>query len=284
MYLMQLHAEFKRVIGVSTTMKIETLVATMDRKDFSFIQKLNLRTDAIIVNQRTAEDYTEIEDNGHLVKVLSTDEMGLSKSRNLALKNATADICVIADDDMTYHDDYAQLISQAYTDHPEADIIAFQVKRYGNTKREKQFRVEPHWENYLSSMKISSVEITFKRKSIIDKNIYFNENIGAGTDFPNGEESTFLYAALHEGLKILYLPIEIGVVDISESSWHRGYDEKHFKAIGARYYNMTNKFYWLLILQFALRKYSEYKDESSMWVAISKMYNGKKEYKNRYKY
>ncbi|MFW3479198.1 glycosyltransferase [Aerococcus urinaeequi] len=263
-------------------MKIETLVATMDRKDFNFIKNLNLRTDAIIVNQRTSEDYTEIKDNGHLVKVLSTDETGLSKSRNLALKNATADICVIADDDMTYHDDYAQLISQAYIDYPEADIIAFQVKRYGNEKREKQFRVEPQWENYLSSMKISSVEITFKRECIVNNNLYFNENIGAGTDFPNGEESTFLYAALHEGLKILYLPIEIGVVDISESSWHRGYDERHFKAIGARYYNMTNRFYWLLILQFALRKYSEYKNESSILGAIRNMYNGKKDYKKRY--
>lgn len=264
-------------------MKIETLVATMDRTDFEIIESLNLSTDAVIVNQRTFKHYTEIERNGYINKIFSTPETGLSKSRNLALRNATADICVIADDDMKYHNDYAEVIEKAYLENPEADIIAFQVKRFGNSKREKTFRTEPHWENYLSSMKISSVEITFKRKSIIDNNIFFNENIGAGTDFPNGEESTFLYAALSKGLKILYLPIEIGLVDISDSSWHRGYDEKHFKAIGARYYNMTNKFYWLLILQFALRKYSEYKEESTMWGAIRKMYNGKREYKKRYK-
>ncbi|MFW3497550.1 glycosyltransferase family A protein [Aerococcus sp. HMSC10H05] len=264
-------------------MKIETLVATMDRTDFEIIEELNLSTDAVIVNQRTFENYVEIEKNGYTNKIFSTPETGLSKSRNLALRNATADICVIADDDMKYHSDYAEVIEKAYLENPEADIIAFQVKRFGNSKREKTFRTEPHWENYLSSMKISSVEITFKRRSIIDNNIFFNENIGAGTDFPNGEESTFLYAALSKGLKILYLPIEIGLVDISDSSWHRGYDEKHFKAIGARYYNMTNKLYWLLILQFALRKYSEYKEDSTMWGAIRKMYSGKREYKKRYK-
>lgn len=263
-------------------MKIETLVATMDRTNFEFIEDLNLRTNSVIINQRTEDDYNEFNLNGNTHRVFSTSEKGLSKSRNMALNNSAADICVIADDDMTYHDNYANVIEKAYLDYPEADIIAFQVKRYGNPKREKTFRKEKNWENYLSTMKISSVEITFRRNSIIDNNILFNENIGAGTGFPNGEESTFLYAALKNGLKILYLPIEIGIVDISDSSWHNGYDDNHFKAIGARYYNMTNKFYGFLILQFALRKYSEYKEESSMWEAIKKMYNGKVEYKKRY--
>ena len=52
--------------------------------------------------------------NNHKIKFISCDEKGLSKSRNKAINNATGDICIIADDDVTYSDDYIEKIRQAY--------------------------------------------------------------------------------------------------------------------------------------------------------------------------
>ena len=40
------------------------------------------------------------------IEVLSNNQRGLSKGRNVALLNSNADIYLIADDDIRYEDDY----------------------------------------------------------------------------------------------------------------------------------------------------------------------------------
>lgn len=261
---------------------IEVLISTTDRKNLDFLQKMNLATDGVVVNQNLCVEGTKVHtiSDYQFVTVNSLDR-GLSKSRNLAIEHSTADICLIADDDMRYHSDYAKKIAKAYEEHPSADIIAFQVKRVGNVNRKKSFREKQNWENYLTSMKISSVEITFRREVIVKKNISFNPNIGAGTEFYNGEENAFLYEALRKNCKILYLPVEIAIVDMSESGWFEGYTKKYFEAVGAKFYNMTKKYYNFLILQFAIRKYKMYREDLSLMKALKYMREGVKKFKSK---
>src|SRR5699024_1262076 len=262
---------------------IEVLISTMDRTNASFLDEMNLKTKAIVINQNKKKNNVERirnKDNDYLW--INSRERGLSKSRNLALENATADICLIADDDMKYNDDYVNKVIEAYKKYPEADIIAFQVKRTGHPERTKKFRKKLNWEGYITSMKISSVEITFKRSSIVSNQIYFNPNIGAGTEFSNGEENSFLYDALRNKLKILYLPIEIAEVDMSKSSWFEGYTQKYFETVGAKFYNMTSKYYKLLIFQFVIRKYNQYKNNASMYKAYRYMIQGVNKYKEKH--
>lgn len=262
---------------------IEVLIATMNQENTDFIQDMNISSDTVIVNQHLKDQIKIFHKDGNRITLVESNKRGLSKSRNLAIKYSTADICLIADDDEKFEDNYKDIILKSYEKYPEADIIAFQVKRVGNSSREKIFRDKKSWENYITSMKISSVEISFKRNAIVNNNIKFNENIGAGTEFSNGEENVFLYEALQKGLKILYLPVNIGYVDISSSSWFEGYDTNYFHSIGAKYYNMSTKFYPLLILQFAFRKYKIYKEDVTLATAIKKMFAGVKLYKNKFK-
>lgn len=261
---------------------IEVLIATMGRKNIDFIKDMNIMTDAVIVNQYLKENIEIFHRANNIITLIESPERGLSKSRNIAIKHSTADICVIADDDEEFLSNYEEIILDAYEKYPEADIIAFQVKRVGNPDREKIFRNKMSWENYITSMKVSSVEITFRRRSIIENKITFNENIGAGTKFSNGEENIFLYEALKKGLKILYLPINIGYVDNSSSSWFESYNDDYFYSVGAKFYNMSSKFYSVLIIQFAIRKYNLYKTDSSLINAIKKMFYGVKLYKEEY--
>ena len=177
---------------------------------------------------------------------------------------------------MSYETELSKKVLCAYRKYPDADIIAFQVKRKGNALRGKTFRKKKSWENYITSMKISSVEITFKRESIIKNQISFNPNFGAGTDLPQGEENLFLYDALNKGLKILYLPINIGEVNVNESSWFEGYDKKYLYTMGAKFYKMSKKAHVLLILQYALRRHKLYKGKFSIFQIIRLMFKGKK--------
>lgn len=262
--------------------KIEVLIATMNQENYNFIENMNLSTDAVIVNQCLENKKYSLKSQLNCYKIIESSEKGLSKSRNLAIKNSNADICLLADDDEVLEDDYELKILNAYDKHPDADIIAFQVQRQGNPNRYKRFRKRKSWDNYLTCMKIASVEISFRRESIVSKGIRFNENIGAGRKFSNGEENIFLYDALKNGLKILYLPINIGYVDNSESSWFKGYTDDYFYSAGAKFYNMSKHFYPLLILQFAVRKYSIYKDNYSLFKATKKMFDGVNQYKDEY--
>lgn len=265
---------------------IEVLVSTMNRgnlEQLELVRKMNLSTDAVIINQN--QDLESIETqtiSDQKINIVNTLDRGLSKSRNLAIQHASSDICLIADDDMIYHSDYEEKIIRAYEKYPEADIIAFQVKRVGNPDRVKKFRSKKNWENYITSMKISSVEITFRREKVMQKNLFFNPRIGAGTEFFNGEENVFLYEALRKKCRILYLPIEIAKVDMSESSWFEGYNKSYFETVGAKFFNMTSKYYILLMIQFSLRKYPLYKNDISLVKAFKYMKNGVIKYKEKF--
>ena len=267
---------------------VEVLVSTMNKEYIELLnlaKKMNITTDAVIINQNKKLKSIETHSQSkQTLTIINSLDRGLSKSRNLAIKHTNADICLIADDDMVYHSDYKRKIIKAYEQYPEADIIAFQVRRVGNPDREKKYRNKSNWENYITSMKISSVEITFRREAIMQNNLSFNPNIGAGTEFYNGEENVFLYDALKKNCKVLYLPIEIAEVDMSDSSWFEGYNEIYFETVGAKFYNMTNKYYILLMVQFGLRKYPLYKNEISLLDAFRYMKHGVIKYKKKFEY
>ena len=88
---------------------------------------MNLRTDAVICNQcgRSGED--TVERNGLTFKYFHSDGRGVGLNRNNCLLNATGDICIIADDDIRYYDDYAEQLEKAFDDHPDVDFIVFNV-------------------------------------------------------------------------------------------------------------------------------------------------------------
>lgn len=256
-------------------MRLEVLVATMNRENIDFLENMQIKTDAIVINQCGREDQEVIEREGKKITFKSFNEKGLSRSRNRALEEATADICLIADDDVVYASDYEKKILEAYATYKDADIIAFQVTRLG-AKRLKKYRLKPKKQSWLSCMKISSVEITFKREQILKQGIRFKTLFGAGAYFNNGEENIFLYDCLRKGLKIMYVPIEIGSVSCEESSWFEGYNRHYFRSMGAGYFGMSKRWGWLLSWQHLLRHYKLYKNEKSFFSIAKEMKEGRK--------
>ena len=49
-------------------MKIQVLVATMHQTDHSLPEKMNIQTDAIIINQCDRNEYEEFTYNGHTIR------------------------------------------------------------------------------------------------------------------------------------------------------------------------------------------------------------------------
>ena len=60
--------------------------------------------------------------------MISTTERGLSNSRNMALKYAVGEICILCDNDEIFEDNYETVICKAFERLPDADIIAFSIE------------------------------------------------------------------------------------------------------------------------------------------------------------
>lgn len=263
-------------------MNLEVLVSTMNRNNLELIDKMNIKSDCLIINQ--SSNFTQnIEEKGaNNIRMLSYQEKGLSKSRNRAIENSIGDICLIADDDVIYCNDYVKKVVEAHKKYSDYDIIVFAVPTT-NMDRSKKYYNKRKRMGYIRSLKVASFEISFKKKNILDKNVWFNESFGAGSGkVAMGEENIFLYECLRKGLRILYLPVEIGSVTHEESTWFKGYTEKYFRDLGSCYAAMSSRFKYLLAVQFIIRKHSKYKNSISLFKAYKNVMVGLKNYSSEY--
>ena len=255
-------------------MKLQVLVSTMNQKDYSLIDRMNIQTSAIVINQC---NYKIINDTSKKdINWRNSYTSGLSRSRNIALKNSECDICLIADDDLIYVNNYNEIVIEQFNKHTNADIITFQVE--GIESELKKYYSCTRRINYINSMKVCSVEIAFRRDSILNKGIVFDEHFGAGTKHLMSEENIFLYDCLKEKLNIIYVPIKIADIHIGESSWFKGYSKEYFIAKGAAFARMTKNFSKLLIIQYAFRKNKLYKYKISKFQLIKLMIKGRNLY------
>lgn len=253
-------------------MTIDILISCMHQNDWSVIERSQLCGGAVIVNQCDTNGEEERVVNGRSVRMYSTTQRGLSRSRNMAIELSMADLCLLSDDDEIYADGYEDKLLKAFTDYPEADVLLFQVKNHLG----KTFSATPFTVGYLRALKFASWQIAFRRKSIVDAGIKFDTEMGSGTGHGSNEETKFLYDCLRKGLRLQYVPIEIAqLIPDNGSQWFKGFDATYFLNRGwstARYMGIF--FGTLYVSYFALRKYPIYGKDCSMWKAWTSMLKG----------
>lgn len=261
-------------------MSLQVLISTMEQEDHKLLKRMNLSSEAVVINQIQKESIETVTIDSNVITWINSTKRGLSVSRNMALQNASAEICLLADDDEVFIDDYKKIILEQFEKNPQYDIITFQVE--GIEREFKRYSPKERSLGFLYSMKVSSVEIAFRLDRIKEKGIKFNERFGAGGKYFAGEENIFLYDCLRAGLKIKYVPIKIADLHIGESSWFKGYNEEYFIAKGAIFTAMSKRYSKFLIWQFALRKHDLYRKEMGFRKALKKMLQGRLEYLKRH--
>lgn len=237
-------------------MNVQVLVATMHQQDHSLLEKMNIRSDAVIANQCDRDSIENFEWNGHKIRYLNFAERGVGLNRNNALMRADGDICLFADDDMIYTDDYVEVVTSAFEQHPDADVLVFNLHEPVQTRCviEKVSKV-----GYLNFLRYGTARVAVRRESVRKHGIYFNQCFGGGTEHCHGEDNLFLADCLKKGLKVYAIPAFIATLtEERESSWNAGYDEKYLRDQGVLYRTMSRKYWRLLCLQDALRHYKKY--------------------------
>lgn len=212
-------------------MNLQLLVATMHQNNFSIIENLNLQSDAVIVNQCDKEGTKKLTYNGYKVLWIDSKERGLSRSRNLALENATADFCVICDEDEVLSKNYPKMILDAFKSIPLADLVVFNINRIGWNEKEKVFETPQKIGRFKT---YGSVHITFRLEAIKKNNIHFNTEFGAGSGvYACAEDAIFCMDCHKNKLKMYTYPGVLCDVDCGTSTWFKGYNEKYFYDVGA---------------------------------------------------
>lgn len=261
-------------------MKVQVLVSTTHQTDYSLLEKMNIRSDAIIINQCDINKFEEFTSNGHKIKFLSFKEQGVGLSRNTALMRSDGDICLFADDDMTYVDKYNEIISREFQKNPQADVIVFNVPST-NIERPTYIIPKPSRVKWYNSLRYGAVKIAVRTEKIKKANVFFSLLFGGGAKYSAGEDSLFIADCLRKGLEIYANPQIIGYVNQKESSWFEGYTDKYFIDKGAFFACLSKRWAWLLSLQFTLRHRNLYKNEKSSLESIKLMTEGIKQFTSK---
>ena len=233
----------------------EILCVTMHQSDFSKVEEMNIHSNVVYANQCDRTAYEEKEFDGFTAKMISTETRGVGINRNLTLAYASADICLLADDDVVYNDDMEARVCAEFDSHPDADVMIFHLAstnpkrpqvKYPKTKKHGRFGRMP-W---------GGVRIAFRLASLRRANVWFTTLFGGGCLYPSGEDSMFLTDLKRAGLRFYVSRESIGIVKTEESSWYTGRDEKFFFGRGA-YLQATHPrtaFFWSLYAAVRMRR------------------------------
>lgn len=259
-------------------MTLEVLISCMHQKDASIVRRTNIQSDVLVINQcdeDRLEEYEFVNKQGDKCKarIIYTTERGLSKSRNMAIRNACGDVCLFCDNDEILVDDYPQKILSAYRQMPNIQIFAFPIQECGFITKKHSTKIKKI--GYLSSLKISTWQLTFNRKAIVESGINFDETMGSGTGNGGGEEQKFMFTCLRRGMKIVYIPSMLGEMIENESMWFHGFTDTFFYNQGYSSRKIMGHFLAVLYaFEFAVMKYPKYKKDNTFISALIHMLKG----------
>lgn len=233
--------------------RLEILCATMHQKDFSKIQQMNIHSNVVFANQADTTAYDELEFEDHLARMITTTTRGVGINRNLGLMYAQGEICLFADDDVSYDDDMESRVLAEFDAHLDADIIVFHFNT-DSDRKQKKYRKTRKSRRY-EKMPWGTVRVAFRLDAVRRANLWVTTLFGGGCMFPSGEDSFWLTEARRKGLTIYVSKETIGTVSYAESTWFTGYDEKYYFGKGAFYQAARPKTFVVWMFYIALKTY-----------------------------
>ena len=246
-------------------MTIDILVCSMDKSldnIYKILLPYNKKVKYIISHQYTENKYRKVP-----LELLERKDVtvncikgrGLSRNRNNALKFASGDISLIADDDVVYSQQDIDNILEAFKKNNYVDIITFQISTYPGEKEYKKYSNKTKKHTLNMSLSVSSIEIAFKTAAIKENEIWFDERFGLGTIYPNGEEKIFLADALRKGLKAIYLPLKVVTHQYESSTKSFKFTPDQVVFLGAKCFRTYGYRAFLLNIISSIRLLCKYK-------------------------
>lgn len=229
-------------------MKVQVLVSAMNKNPRMLAEKMNLSSDAVIINQCDKEGYEKFEYRGREIECFSFPERGVGKSRNHALMRADRDICLFSDEDIIYENGYEEKIAAEFVNNPKADMIVFNVdveesRRTYHIADRKRVR-------FYNCGRYGAVSFALRTDSLHKSGVRFSPLFGGGAKYSNGEDSLFIQEFMGKGYRVYTAPVTIGREEAGASTWFAGYNDKFFFDRGVLYHFLYGRLARLMALRF----------------------------------
>lgn len=229
---------------------VEVLVAATDKNDATFLDNLGVHDHCIVANQAHSVSIDKESDRN--IIIVTTDQRGVGKNRNLALGLSEKEYLLLADDDNLINKEYKKVINDAFMRYPKADIVVFNVKIENPRIKVKRHR-DGKKITILNYAKYGACQIALKRSSWIKKPVFFSELFGGGALYSSGEDALFLRECIRKKYNIIAADQNIIEVVQEQSSWFKGYNRKFFFDEGALVAAMFPRLKYITIFYFCLR-------------------------------
>ena len=178
---------FAGSLEVDMPMTLEVLMSCMHQSDASLVDKSHITGNCVVINQCDCDSYAEFKSESGDIRLFSVKQRGLTRSRNFAITKARADICLLCDEDEVFVPGYEKAVLDAYQQLPQADVIIFKMVNRLPSFPDQVMRLR-----FPQTMKVSSVQISFRREKLLEAGVRFDELLGAGTGNGAEEELKFL--------------------------------------------------------------------------------------------
>ena len=259
-------------------MKLQLLVAAVNQSATELPAQMNIGSDAIVVNQTDHYDYQEFEYKGHQIRFFSMAEKGVGLNRNNSLLRAEADICLFADEDISYVDGYETMVLEAFEKYPQADMLLFNVQAAPG--RETYHIEEFGRVRRFNCGRYPTYSFAIRTSKVHKRNITFSLLFGGGAKYSNGEDSLFIQECIKKGMKVYKVPVLIGKEIERPSTWFTGYNEKFFFDRGVLYWHLYGSLRHVMALRFLFAHKNQMCQEISVKEAYKIMKKGMKEAAN----
>ncbi|MCM1077043.1 MAG: glycosyltransferase family 2 protein [Bacteroides sp.] len=192
-------------------MTLDVLIATHKPEGIRRVVGMNLPViDGVryIVSWQLHEDAPVPDELSRRDDVVVTrlDQKGLSNNRNNAIESSTADVYLIADDDIRYTPEQLTAVREVFERNPELDYATFMYegadKIYPTVETDLRRRLPKGFYQ-------SSIEIAVRRRGLAAR-LRFHPAFGLGSPWLHAaEDEMFLLTARRLKLKCRFFPIVI---------------------------------------------------------------------------
>ncbi|GEP52316.1 hypothetical protein FNO01nite_29880 [Flavobacterium noncentrifugens] len=230
-----------------TDQDLEILISTTNRNTLDFLIPMfpfgHFSEFSILIINQTSKDKIMVSDFPS-VRIINSFEKGLSKSRNIAIQNASKKIGLFADDDVIYAKDFDKQIIDAFNAF-DSSVITFNHQRIGLDHPQNAATMH-YSHNFKSIWNVCSIEIAVKTEDIKNAKISFNEQFGLGSYFETAEELLFMRTVLQHKIKAGYFPVVVVSHALLSSGEAQGSDKLIFAraALSYKLYGML-AYFWL---------------------------------------
>ncbi|MDL5167696.1 glycosyltransferase family A protein [Proteus faecis] len=137
------------------------------------------------------------------ITIILTETTGVTKSRNIALKNLQTKFALFSDDDVVYNKNSLEIIKNSFDRYNHIGFLTFSIQdEYGNLLKNYPNKTKKHTK--LSILKVGTIEIAINRE--LCANFFFPEDMGAGQYLFCCDEPVFLGQILNSKISGLHIP------------------------------------------------------------------------------